>query len=146
MPYTEAIISEVLRFSSITCLGITHRVTEDSELGGYFIPKDTHVVPNLWYIHHSTKIWGDPENFRPERFLSEDNKCIKNDALAPFSTGKRRCVGENLARNSLFLFITNIFQAFNVELHGKGPQQGFEGIPGINLAPHAFSVTFKERN
>jgi len=32
------------------------------------------------------KIWKDPENFRPERFLDQDNK-IKNDKVIAFGLG-----------------------------------------------------------
>ena len=34
------------------------------------------ILPNLWGIHHDEKIWGDPWEFRPERFL-------ENGALLP---------------------------------------------------------------
>jgi cytochrome P450 len=34
------------------------------------------------------KIWNDPENFQPERFISEDGKLLRPDALMPFGSGK----------------------------------------------------------
>jgi cytochrome P450 len=34
------------------------------------------------------KIWGDPENFRPERFLDESGSLLKQNALVPFGLGK----------------------------------------------------------
>jgi len=33
------------------------------------------------------KIWEDPENFRPERFLDKDNKIIKNEKMIAFGLG-----------------------------------------------------------
>ena len=39
MPYMEASLRETLRLASVFSLGIAHRATEDTELGGYFVPK-----------------------------------------------------------------------------------------------------------
>lgn len=48
LPYTEAVISEVLRFHTVVPEGLPHATTEDCEFQGYFIPKDTVVIPNIW--------------------------------------------------------------------------------------------------
>lgn len=42
-------------------------------------------------------IWGDPENFRPERHLDQDGKLMKNDPFTPFGTGK--CLSSNALSN-----------------------------------------------
>lgn len=34
------------------------------------------------------EIWGDPEVFRPERFLNNERKLILHDSLIPFGLGK----------------------------------------------------------
>lgn len=50
LPYTEAIVSEVLRFHTPAPEGLPHATTEDCELERYFIPKDAVVIPNVWYV------------------------------------------------------------------------------------------------
>lgn len=55
MPYMEAFINEVLRFSTITPLA-AHATPEDCKLGDYVIPKQTMVVANLYGIHHDPKV------------------------------------------------------------------------------------------
>lgn len=47
MPYTLAMIDEVLRFSSIVPNGVQHRAIEGKEFQGYYIPKDAWVLPNM---------------------------------------------------------------------------------------------------
>lgn len=42
---------------------------------------------NIAHVHHDPKLWGDPENFRPERFLTENRTLIKPDYLIPFGLG-----------------------------------------------------------
>lgn len=147
MPYTEALIAETLRFSSITPQGVQHKVMQNTEFKGYFLPKDTLITPNVYYIHFDPKIWGDPENFRPERFLSSDGKSFKkHEALSAFSIGRRQCLGETLARDSIFLFSTNTLQAFSVELDKNGPDNGFEPIVSFILTPKPFHIIFKDRS
>ncbi|OXA41087.1 Methyl farnesoate epoxidase [Folsomia candida] len=146
MPYTEALIAETLRFSTITPQGVQHRAIKDQEYKGYLIPKDTVITANVFHIHFDPKVWGDPETFRPSRFLSPDGKTFKkHEALIPFSTGRRQCLGESLARDNLFLFATNIAQRFEILFDKNGPDNGFESKLSFILTPKPFNVIFKDR-
>jgi len=49
---------------------------------------------NLWSVHMNQDHWGDPEAFRPERFLDDQGKLLKNEHLIPFGIGKRSCLGK----------------------------------------------------
>ncbi|ODM89491.1 Methyl farnesoate epoxidase [Orchesella cincta] len=140
MPYAQALVDEILRYSSIVPDGAQHRATEEREFQGYRIPKDAWIQPNLYYIHHDPKIWGDPQNFRPERFLSENGKkYMKNENLQPFQIGRRICVGENLARDNIFLFMTNIFQKFEVRFDPKSKEPGLGTLMGFFRNPEDYS-------
>ena len=142
MVYTEAVICEVLRKSSVVPLGILHRALEDETIDGYLIPKETTIIANIYGAHHDPQVWGDPEIFRPERWIDSDGKLKKFDQLVAFSAGKRSCIGEPIARMQLFLFITNIFQKFDVKAAGKlPPPDGF----GVTLSPFPFEATFTKR-
>jgi len=115
LPYTEAVIMETLRRTSVVNNGVPHRMLQDAVINGYFFPKNATIMSNIYKVHNDPKIWGDPENFRPERFLSPDGtKIIKHDAYIPFSVGKRQCLGLSLANDTLFLFTAAIFQKFSV--------------------------------
>ena len=83
----------------------------DTTFHGYEIKKDTMVIANIYSVHFDPKTWGDPENFRPERFLSKDEKTvIRNEALIPFSFGKRQCPGNNIVWNyKIIIFIRKLF-------------------------------------
>ena len=100
------------------------------DFGGYRIPKNTVILANLRDAHHNKEYWGDPEVFRPERFIDESgNKIIKHEAFMPFSAGKRACLGESLAKDTLFLFFTYLLQKFRIE---KEPN-----VPPLSLEPNA---------
>lgn len=146
MPYTEAVIMELMRWRTIIPINILRYTLWDTTLNGYFIPKDTVVLANLWSVHHNPKYWGDDaEIFRPERFLTEDGKrVIKSEYFIPFSIGKRSCPGESYARTEVFLYFTSIFQKFNISLP-EGKEADFDGQLGIGLAPKPQELCLKIR-
>lgn len=48
LPFTEALIKEVLRFSPVAPLALPHRVTQEDTYEGYRIPEGTTVMANIW--------------------------------------------------------------------------------------------------
>ena len=56
---------------------------------------------------------GDPDVFRPERFLTLEGKFESNPHVIPYGIGKRSCVGDLLARQELLLFIVKLLQSFS---------------------------------
>jgi methyl farnesoate epoxidase/farnesoate epoxidase len=39
-------------------------------------------------VHNEKSYWGDPEAFRPERFIGPDGKLIKSEYLMAFGIGR----------------------------------------------------------
>ncbi|ODM88608.1 Methyl farnesoate epoxidase [Orchesella cincta] len=148
LPYTEAIILETLRLSSILPLGIPHRMLKDTLFHGYLLPKDVTVLAGLYTIHHDSQIWGeDVDEFRPERFLNDDKtQVIHHEALLPFSAGRRVCIGEGLARDTVFLFIASILHRFNIELDPEHPVTKIETLSGLTVEPKPFTFVLLLRN
>ncbi|KAG1753721.1 cytochrome P450 [Suillus paluster] len=74
LPYTEALVKEVLRWNAVVPNGGPHRVTEDDIHDGYYIPKGSLVIPNVWFMLHDPRTYANPSQFNPERFLARDGK------------------------------------------------------------------------
>ncbi|NXK37344.1 CP1A5 protein, partial [Piprites chloris] len=113
LPYTEAFILEVFRHSSFLPFTIPHSTTKDTVLNGYYIPKDRCVFINQWQVNHDEKLWKDPETFNPERFLSADGTRVNKEdgeKVLIFGLGKRKCIGEPIARWQVFLFLSTLLQ------------------------------------
>lgn len=52
------------------------------------------MVPGLYAFHSDPRLWGDPEKFRPERFLDDNGKlCLKKDITLPFGAGELNSYG-----------------------------------------------------
>ncbi|KAG8445800.1 hypothetical protein GDO86_010548 [Hymenochirus boettgeri] len=112
MPYTDAVIHEIQRFSNILPINLPHATTRDVTFRGYNLPKGTHVVPLLASVLREKSHFEKPDEFYPQHFLDSQGNFVKNEAFLPFSAGKRSCAGENLAKMELFLFFTRLLQNF----------------------------------
>jgi len=140
LPYTEATLLEVQRYATIIPFSVPHKTMRATTLLGFTIPKNTVVLQNLWSVHNDKEYWGDPEIFRPERFL-KDGKVERPECLIPFSTGPRACLGEPLARIEMFLFFTGILQRYSLSLATGIKPPGLDPIPSITLRPNPFTLS-----
>nr|APH81375.1 cytochrome P450 CYP3033A1 [Tigriopus kingsejongensis] len=130
MPYTDAVLHEVMRHSCLV-YAVPHATTEDVSVQGFDLPKDTVVYANLWQVMHNTDYWQDPEIFRPERFLDRDSKFRRDERCIPFMLGKRFCIGQSLALQQLFLFFVTILQHFELQAPGGAEAVSIEPIVGF---------------
>ena len=68
--YLQAIVKETLRLYPAVRLGGPREFTENCIIGGYHVPKGTRLITDLWKIQTDPRIWSNPLEFKPERFLT----------------------------------------------------------------------------
>ncbi|GFP96098.1 cytochrome p450 81e8 [Phtheirospermum japonicum] len=108
--YLHCIILETLRlFPSVPML-VPHMPSQDCQIGGYNIPKDTMILVNAWSIHRDPKVWDEPLRFKPERFESIE---VENQKLLPFGMGRRACPGAGLAQKFVGLALGSLIHCFD---------------------------------
>ncbi|XP_013392778.1 steroid 17-alpha-hydroxylase/17,20 lyase-like [Lingula anatina] len=127
LPYCEAVLREVMRMRPAAPVALGHQAIRDTKIGDYDLPKGTVVFPNLWGIHHDPRNWESPEVFKPERFLDKDGNLKPTDTKiwVPFSSGKRKCAGEGLAKADIMMIMAMFFQRFKVSFP-PGQKPDFE--------------------
>jgi cytochrome P450 len=146
MPYTEATLRETLRLETLAPSSVPHRAVKDTKLQGFNIPKDTIVLAGLHALHKNKHVWGDPENFRPERFLDEDgNLNLKKDFSLPFGAGRRLCAGETFARSTMFLCISGLLQQFDLKPVNEQLPDLNDTVCGLARMPRDFWIKMESR-
>jgi cytochrome P450 len=124
LPYLQCIIHETLRISTVLPLGLPHSTSKDDTYKGWIIPKDTIIVMNMNAIHHDPNRYENPSEFKPERHmdyvLDVQKKKIFSQSVEDrphlgFSTGRRVCVGINLAERNLYMATSMLLASFKIE-------------------------------
>uniref|UniRef100_A0A6J0UH57 Cytochrome P450 1A n=1 Tax=Pogona vitticeps TaxID=103695 RepID=A0A6J0UH57_9SAUR len=137
LPYTEAFILEMFRHSSFLPFAVPHCTIRNTILNGYYIPKGLCVLINQWQVNHDENLWKDPSSFRPERFLTADGKGIdrvESEKVLMFGLGKRRCIGEQIARWEVFLFLTTLLQELHFSV-SEGVKVDLTPVYGLSMKP-----------
>lgn len=147
LPYTFATMQEVLRIATLVPLGLPHFTTKDVALNGFLIPRETLVFPNLYAVSRDVKIFENPEEFQPERFIMENGEIDeeKVEYNLPFGAGRRRCLGEFLAKAAIFVVFTTLLQQCKFEKI-PGFKYVLDGELGITHKPLDFKVKILHRN
>lgn len=101
---------------------------------------------NIWAIHYNESDFENPSEFRPERFIDSQGNYISCDRVIPFSIGPRHCLGRQLVKMEMFIFLTSILQAFQVKPDPKRLAPSFDtGVFGLSYVPHQFNALFERR-
>uniref|UniRef100_A0A670YDZ6 Cytochrome P450 family 2 subfamily J member 2 n=1 Tax=Pseudonaja textilis TaxID=8673 RepID=A0A670YDZ6_PSETE len=145
LPYTNAVIHEIQRHTTVVPLGAPHTPIQNTQLCGYQIPKGTIILINLHSVHHDESQWKFPHEFNPSNFLNEEGDFVKPEAFLAFSAGPRVCLGENLARMELFLFLTSILRNFQLSWPDKSRAPDLTPNLGLTQFPSSFKILMKSR-
>ncbi|KAM9858441.1 cytochrome P450 1D1 [Aulostomus maculatus] len=146
MPFTEAFIYEVFRHASYVPFTIPHCTTRNITLNGFFIPKDTCVFINQYQVNHDMDVWGDPDTFRPERFLGSSGFLSKEltEKVLIFGMGKRRCLGDGFARLEMFVFLTTLLHGLRIQ-NVPGQELDLSTDFGLTMKPRPYRIAISSR-
>ncbi|KAF5809056.1 putative cytochrome P450 [Helianthus annuus] len=134
MVYLQAIVKETLRLYPAGFLGGPRAFTKDCTVAGYHVPKGTWLLTNMWKIHRDPKVWSDPCEFRPERFLTPDQKAFDvkwtEFEFIPFGAGRRCCPGIAFAYQMLHMVLATLLQNFEMSTQSGAPVD-MSALPGM---------------
>ncbi|KAL0957067.1 hypothetical protein HGRIS_003164 [Hohenbuehelia grisea] len=113
LPYIEAIFREVLRWRPAIPLGVPHAVIDDDVYEGYFIPKGTTLIGNIWAMTRDNNRYPDPETFKPERYLDTQGKFNGDTVIHAWGFGRRICPGRYFADATVWATIACSLAVFD---------------------------------
>jgi cytochrome P450 len=109
LPYLDWVLNESMRIYP-PAWTIGRRASEPFALEGYHFPAGTRVLFSQWVIHHLPEVWGDPDDFRPERWDPATGRKPPPGAYFPFGGGPRMCIGMPFAQLEMRLLLATILQ------------------------------------
>jgi len=130
LPYLQAVVKEGLRLHPPGPL-LVRTFQERCKIKGFYIPEKTTLVINAYAVMRDPDSWEDPDEFKPERFLSsssgQEEKPFK---YLPFGGGRRGCPGGNLAYIFVGTAIGVMVQCFDWKIKGDkvNMEETFEGM------------------
>ncbi|XP_048506646.1 probable cytochrome P450 305a1 isoform X4 [Athalia rosae] len=144
LPYTEAVMTESQRISTVAPIIGPRCVLQDTNLLGYDIPKGATVLVNVASIYMNPEYYPEPDKFNPERFI-KNGLYVPDENLVFFGKGRRRCPGESLARSSTFLLFAGVIQHYRLlPVPGEECPKLLQ-IPGLTMSPKPYKVFLAPR-
>ncbi|MET0865326.1 MAG: cytochrome P450, partial [Nakamurella sp.] len=116
LPVTGWVVREAMRMYP-AAHSVGRRAERDDVLCGHLIPAGSAVIISPWAVHHSPKVWDQPEVFDPSRFDLPNGAYPggHRHAWFPFGAGPHTCVGMQLALLEAPLVLATILQAFRID-------------------------------
>ncbi|KAF7326900.1 Cytochrome P450 [Mycena venus] len=118
-------------------VGLPHMSSQDDYYEGYFIPKGSICIANVWAIHRDRAVYGDDaERFDPMRHLDSTGRPVppvqrtKGENHVTFGFGTRVCPGRHVANNTLFINIASVL--WGLEIRPATDKNGSPMIPDPN--------------
>ncbi|KAJ9704897.1 hypothetical protein PVL29_003108 [Vitis rotundifolia] len=128
--YLQAIIKETLRLYPAAPLSVPREAMEDCTVAGLHIQSGTRLLVNLWKLQKDPRIWSDPLEFQPERFLTKHVDLDvrgQNFEFLPFGSGRRVCPGISFALEVVHLTLARLLYGFELGVVADLPVDMTEG-------------------
>ncbi len=142
LPFTDLVIKEVERLYPPAYF-IPRGVLEDFDYKEYHILAGSHIMLSPFVTNRLPHIFKDPHNFNPLRFSpGRDESKAHPFACIPYGAGQHRCLGRDLARLEMKIFLIMFLQKFEFDVSPvpsslkpvMHPRKYFQKIR-LNLSP-----------
>ncbi|KAJ3861389.1 cytochrome P450 [Lentinula novae-zelandiae] len=132
LPYVRGIILECLRWQTVVPLAVPHLVDTEDTYKGYYIPKGSTILANVWSILRDKKRYGPTAStFDPERWLLRTSTSDEKGSLVQwtlnsemiqqhdpipmsFGFGRRVCPGQHMALSTFSINVASLLCCFDI--------------------------------
>ncbi|XP_071913546.1 abscisic acid 8'-hydroxylase 1-like isoform X2 [Coffea arabica] len=127
MSYASKVVKETLRMSNIL-LWFPRVALDNCTIEGFEIKKGWHVNVDATCIHQDPEIYKDPMLFNPSRF----DEMQKPYSYIPFGSGPRTCLGINMAKLTMLVFLHRLTTGYMWTVDDLDPHlEGKAHIPRL---------------
>ncbi|EDV19146.1 uncharacterized protein TRIADDRAFT_34090 [Trichoplax adhaerens] len=112
-PYLSACIKEAMRLYPVI-FNLIRQAKEDVVILGYQVPANTPIILNLYELFRNEEYFPEPEEFKPERWLKDEDDNIPRAGFKflPFGFGPRMRIGRRIAELEMHLLLAKLSQKF----------------------------------
>lgn len=143
LPYLRACLDESLRLSPPVAFGLNRKTPDGGMyIDGHWIPGGTTVAVPAYTAHRNPDVFDEPEEFRPERWLSDGAKRALASFI-PFSTGGRGCIGRNISYMEQSILVATLVRRYDFEL--PSPDWQLQWEEAFNLWPGPMPLSIRRR-
>lgn len=134
VPYLNLVIKETFRLHPVVPLLLPRETMAHIKVQGYDIPPKRRILINAWAIARDPKLWTNPEEFIPERFIdSHVDYRGQHFELLPFGSGRRMCPGMAMGIATVELGLLNLLYFFDWKLPDGMTQRDIDVEEGGTL-------------
>ncbi|GAA5798604.1 cytochrome P450 [Helicostylum pulchrum] len=150
LTYLNAVLYESMRIHTAAGSALPRITSGPTKLAHLNLEKDTVVMTTLYHIHTDKRYWPNPYEFKPERWIPEeqDNFEVNDlDAFFGFSAGSRNCIGKNFAMQEMRLCLASLLKNFEISPIAAEMEQAKELRTYITMtiASHTFDCKVRRR-
>jgi len=140
--YMTAVVNETLRVRPVVPI-VVRLLQKELEVGGYRLPAGTLVAPNIYLTNRNGRVYENPREFLPERFLQNAPETF---SWIPFGGGIRRCIGASFAQVEMKLILGTMLSELRPRLAaGRGSSGEWVRRRAITLVPGSGARVVWER-
>jgi cytochrome P450 len=110
LEYLDAFIRETLRMYPPAPHINSRTVEKDTIIEDIFIPSGTIIDIDMIGMSNNPEIWGDPDQFRPERFFPQNLTSEQRNSWIPFTGGPRVCIGKEFSLLEQKIFLVTLLK------------------------------------
>ncbi|POO02655.1 Cytochrome P450, E-class, group I [Trema orientale] len=145
--YLQAIVKETVRLYPPSPLVLRSTMEDCTLSSGYQVRAGTRLIVNTWKIQRDERVWPNPGEFEPERFLTSHKDVDlrgKSFEMVVFGGGRRSCPGVSLALRMVHLALARFLHGFEVSKrwpHEQVDMTESTGLTNLRATPLEVFVT-----
>lgn len=113
--YFKLVVKETFRLHPAAPLLLPRETMSEIKIQSYDIPAKTQMIINVYSIARDPKLWTNPNEFNPDRFLESNSIDYKglDFELLPFGSGRRICPGMMMGIANVEMGLLNLLYFFD---------------------------------